>query len=190
MTASKHVLQVCQVQSADEQMQTTIKHMIECSNSENDAGLYANTISELFNQVLEIQKNIGNTNIWKYALKNNNSVSEFLTRLIQQDFSRDQETEVRRFIEKLLALSDNVEFPHRQEIHLWMSKRPTIPASVLTEQQVHNIDQFNDLVKTFLNSYRVKHFERNTYAPPDFTLDLETAIASLVNGLLIKNDFD
>ena len=190
MTASKHVLQVCQVQSADDQMQTTIKHMIECSNSENDAGLYANTISELFNQVLEIQKNIGNTNIWKYALKNNNSVSEFLKRLTQQDFSRDQETEVRRFTEKLLALSDNVEFPHRQEIHLWMSKRPTIPASILTEQQVHNIDQFNDLVKKFLNSYRVKHFERNTYAPPDFTLDLETAIASLVNGLLIKNDFD
>lgn len=190
MNASKHDIHVCQVKSAEDKLQTAIQHMNKCLNSQNDVSSYVNAIRNLCQQVLVVRNTIGNTNLWKNALQNNSSVSEFLQRLIQQDFSRDQETEVRRFTSKLLEFSDNVEFLHRQEINLWMSKSLNVSASILAKQQTHNMQQFLELVEKFLRSYRVKVSQRQKKVPPAFTLDLETAIASLVNVLYKENDFD
>ena len=190
MAASKHDLQVCQINSMEDKLKTTIEHMIECSNSENGASSYENIVRDLYSQVFEMQNTIGDTNIWKSALQNNNSVSKFFKLMTKQDFSMDQETEVRRFTEKLLEFSDNVDFPHLQDLHLWMNESATISASTFTKKEVHNIDQFNDLVKESLKFYQVELSERSKYVPPDFTDDLETIITSLVNELHKENDFD
>ena len=190
MAASKHDLQVCQINSMEDKLKTTIEHMIECSNSENGASSYENIVRDLYSQVFEMRNTIGKTNIWKNALQNNNSVSKFFKLMTKQDFSVDQETEVRRFTEKLLEFSDNVDFPHQQDLHLWMNERATISASMFTKKEVQNIDQFNDLVKESLKFYQVKLSERSKYVPPDFTYDLETIITSLVNELHKENDFD
>ena len=188
VTDSSHDVEIVKVKAAESRMQKTIQVMNECVNSENNVDLYTHVVSDLYSQVLEMQTTIGNTKIWQNAIKTDSSVSHFLKCLIQQDFSMDQETEVRRHVHKFLQSLENVEFEHRQYIQLWMNKRSVTSTSVLARQKANNINEFIELVKTFIKPHRVKLSETSTYVPPDFTLDLERAVVSLVDALRQGND--
>ena len=190
VTDSSHDIEIVKVKAAESRMQKTIQVMNECVNSENNVGLYTHVVSDLHSQVLEMQTTIGSTKIWQNAIQTNSSVSHFLKCLIQQDFSRDQEIEVRRHVHKFLQSLENVEFEHRQYIQLWMNKRSVTSPSVLARQKANNINEFIKLVKTFIKPHRVKLSETSTYVPPDFTLDLERAVVSLVDALRQGNDLN
>ena len=188
VTGSSHDIEIVQIKAAEARMQKTIQDMEVCVNSEGNVSLYTNVVSDLSSQVLEMQTKIGNTKIWQNAIQNDSSVSNFLKCLIQQDLSRDQKTKVQRSVKKLLQSLENVEFEHRQDIQLWMNKRSVTSTSVFARNKAHNINELIGLVKTFLKPHRVKLSKTSTYVPPDFTLDLERAVASLVDALRKDKD--
>ena len=189
MSTSKHDITKCQINSVEEQWKREIERISQCLNSEKDAHALANIVCSLCSQVRAMEKTLDNTNIWQNELQKNSSMSEFLIHVIKQEFSKDDEIEVRRCTEQLLAFSNNVDFPHRQEIHLWLHAEPNISISILTNHPCGNIEEFNNLMKQFLKSCRVKLSERESYVPPDFTLELGKAVESLVFELHQAKDY-
>ena len=187
LSTGKHDVMKCLINSVKKQWKQVIERMTQCLSSDKDKHVIARLVCDLHDQVLAMEKTLDNTNIWQNEIKNNVSVPEFLNLVISQNFSEDEEIEVHRYTERLMKYSESLELPLRNKIHSWLQNRSNRPVSILGKQTCGNVEEFNSLLKKFLRSSRMKINERKSYVPPDFTLELEETVESVLLKLHQEN---
>lgn len=191
MQVSKVSLLKKHIDTAIKRFEQEISRMHACLQADDNSQEYVDIVTNLCSAVKRLEKDSGNTNIWKQQLQTNDIVSKFLHRVINIAFLKADEVEVRNCIEQLVAFSDNTSFSNKEKILLWLNqKEKSSNESILTEQPLHSLKEFADTLEKFLTSHHLRRCTRDTSQDCNLPLTIEFAksVENLLSNLRNAND--